>query len=305
MRRAISAVPVLLLALACAPAGAAEHPLLPAPAIPPALQALEAKADSLQITSERLTLTSSLRLGHVPKVAREFVRLLDIKIEGVETTSPPAAALTATLFGSHVRLRYVEGHEYLFSWDLGRRDGGRPWVELGHGTLGALFGGVGTKPAETGTSGSERYRKLFTLLNNGTGIHELAPVTLYGQAVTGFEAQVEPKPAGGSTGPGGPQGAFDTARRPMQAPKDRLSVYFAASGAIVRAQVETGGGRAGATVTSDVPAIDFPYTIPAPPATHVISERLALERFSRHTSSQVRGPTESSSSSGTSRGPRK
>lgn len=305
MCRAAAAVLAVLLALACAPAHAAAGPLLPAPAIPPELQTLETKADALQITSERLTLTSSLRLGHVPKPAREFARLLDFKIEGVETSSPAATALTATLFGSRARLRYVEGHEYLFSWDLGRRDGGRPWVELGHDTLGALFGGVGTKPAETGTSGAERYRKLFTLLNDGTGIHELAPVTLYGQAVTGFEAEVEPQQAAGSTGSGGPQGAFDTATHPVQAPTDRLSVYFAASGAIVRAQVESGGASAGATVTSDVPAIDFPYTIPAPPVAHVISERLALERFSRHISSQVRGPTRSSSSSGTSRGTRK
>ncbi len=281
MRRAIAAVPLVLLALGGPPARAAEKPLLPAPAIPPALQAIEAKADALQITSERVSLSTSLRLGHLSKVAREFARLLELRIEGVETTSPPAAALTATLFGSHVRLRYVEGHSYLFSWDLGLHDGGRPWIELGHGVVGKLFGGLGTKPQETAASGAERYRKFFTLVNDGRGIHELAPSTLFGQAVTGFEEEIEPKQVSESTGSGGALGGFDAARRPrpVSQPEPRLSIYFAASGAIVRAQVLTGDAATGATVTVDFPAINFPYTIPPPPPSHVISEREALKRF--------------------------
>ena len=286
MGRATAVAVVALLALAAAPAQAAgaDHtepaPVLTLkPAIPPELAALEAKADALQVTSVRVSLRTSLRIGKVPKGLREFLRLFELKVEGVETTSPPAAALQVTLLGSHVRMRFAEGHVFLFSWELGLRDGGRPWIELGHGPLGRLFKGVGKAKVETDPSGAARYGKLFTLVNGGTGIHELAPTALYGQAVTGFQEQIEPQAASAGGETGGALGGFSAARRrpapvPKPAPKPTatLSIFFAASGAPVRVQIETGTAKAGSTVTADFPAIDFPYTIPAPPPSHVIGE---------------------------------
>ena len=285
MRRVIAAVPVVLLALACSPAHAAEGPLLPAPQIPPELQALETKADALQITSARVSFSTSLHLGHLSKAAREFARLLEFKIEGVETFSPPAAALSMTLFGAHVRLRYVGGRAYLFSWEFGRHDGGRPWVELGHGPVGRLFTSAAKVP-ETSTSGAQRWSKLFTLVNDGIGLHEIAPATLYGQPVTGFQEEVEQKAGAEAGASGGAFNGLSAARRPEPLPRVRptLTIYFAASGAPVRVQIQTGKGHINSTVTVDYPAIDFPYTIPAPPPSHLIAEAKLLKRFATPTS---------------------
>jgi hypothetical protein len=313
--RAATVAVLALLALGGAPAHAASPrrtepaaPLALKPAIPPQLAELEAKADALQITSARVSISTSLRLGHASKGVRELARLFAIKITGVETVSPPAAALTLKLFGADVRLRYVEGHAYVFSWGLGLHDGGRPWVELGHGLLGQAYGGVGKKPDVTPATGAARYGKLFTLVNDGIGIHELAPTTLYGQSVTGFQEELEPKAGLEAGSSGGAIGGL-AARRPLPAPpKPKLTVYFAAGGAPVRVQMETGDGHTGLILTADFPAIDFPYTIPAPPPSHVISEREALKRFPPRHSSQsfgIQGASESSQSVSTTTGPRK
>ncbi len=294
MGRAATVAVLALLALAAAPAYAAgpprtepAAPLTLKPAIPAQLAELEAKADALQITSARVSIGTSLRLGHASKGARELARLLEIKITGVETVSPPAAALTLKLFGADVRLRYVDGHTYVFSWGLGLHDGGRPWIELGHGLLGQTYGGVGKKPDVTPATGAARYGKLFTLVNDGIGIHELAPTTLYGQPVTGFQEEVEPKTGLEAGSSGGAIGGL-AARHPAP-PKAKLTVYFAAGGAPVRVQLETGDTHTGLTLTADFPAIDFPYTIAPPPPSHVITEREALKRFPPHGSSQAFG----------------
>jgi len=285
MGRAVVAVLAALLAASAAPARAAEKPLLLSSAVPPALLALETKADALQITSARVSLSTSLRLGSASKGLRELARLFEVKLEGVETTSPPAAAFSVTLLGGHFRMRIAGGHVYLFAWTLAAHDGGRPWIELEHGAVGRLFGTVGKEPREADSSGAKRYAKLFTLVNDGAGIHELPQSTLFGQALTGFEEEVEPKAASEGTGSGGGLGGFAAARRrhrPLPRPKPRLSIYFAASGAVVRVQVQTGDAKAGATVTADFPAIDFPYTIPPPPPSHVISERELVRRIGSH-----------------------
>ena len=193
MRRVLAAVPVVLLALSCATAQAATRaepapPLLLKPAIPAQLAELEAKADALRITSARVSISTSVRLGRPSKLARELARLLDFEVSGVETSSPPASALTIKLLGAHVRLRFAAGHVYLFVWALARHDGGRPWVRLGRGALGRLFGGLARKRAEKEVSGAVRYAELFTLLNGGAGIRALAPTTLYGQLGHGLRS---------------------------------------------------------------------------------------------------------------------
>lgn len=279
MGRAVVAVLAALLAIGAGSAHAAEKPLLLKPVIPPRLAELEAKADALQITSTRVALSTALHLQHESKAVRQFAKLLELKIEGVETTSPAAAAIDATLFGAQLRLRYVEGHTYTFSWALGKRDGGRPWVELGHGLLGRSLGDVGAKPAPGPVSGAKRFGKIFTLVNDGIGVHEVAGATLYGQPAVGFEEEIEQKAAAEGISTSGSTGITAAKHPAPVVPKPKLTIYFAASGAPVRVQVETATAGAGFGVTIDFPAIDFPYTIPAPPPSHVISEAALLKRF--------------------------
>jgi hypothetical protein len=285
VRRAAAVLVAALLATIAGSAQAAEKPLLLKPAIPPRLAELEAKADALQITSARVALSTSLHLEKESKGLRKLAKLLELGIEGVETTSPPAAAFNAKLFGTQLRLRYVGGHVYLFAWVLGKHDGGRPWVQLEHGAMGRLFGNVGKQPSPTPVSGATRFGKIFTLVNGGIGLHEVAPATLYGQPVSGFEEEIEQKAAGEGISSSG-VGTGVAAAKPPAPPKPKLSIYFAASGAPVRVQIASGTSHVGLTVTIDFPAINFPYTITAPPPSHVISEHALAKLAPARSSSQ-------------------
>jgi hypothetical protein len=254
---------------AAAPAGSAVPPLLLTPAIPPDLQALEARTQALQITSVRLSVKLAINPGKgVPKA---FAKLFGFSIEGVETASPPAATVKLVLFGSQVRLRIVGGQVYLFSWDLGLRDGGRPWIALGKGPLGKLFGNRGKSPSAKPQTGRERFGQTLTLLNDGRNLHELGPATVDGQPVTGFE--VEPESTASGTAGEGLVGAFSARKKAAPKPKIAMRIYFAESGMPVQIVISTGSAKQGTTVTADFPAINFPYTIPPPPASRVISER--------------------------------
>ena len=92
----------------------------------------------------------------------------------------------------------------------------------------------------------------------------MAPATLYGQPVTGFEEEIEQKAASEGISASGVTSGVAAAKTPP-APKPKLSIYFAAGGAPVRVQIASGSTRVGLTVTIDFPAINFPYTIAAPP----------------------------------------
>ncbi len=268
--------------------------LLPLPATVPAeLAELEAKSEALQITSLELKLTTSFNLG--PKAPKGLSKIFDLGVEGVETMTPPAAAIKLTLFGSHLRLRIVGKRHFLFSWALGRRDGGRPWIELGHGMLGKLLGATG------GSSGPKPVTKSFTsllaLLNGAGNLHALGSSTIDGQTVMGFEG--EPSSSSLSSGGAGELTGFASARsrtRPKRKAKLKeravLSLFFAANGLPVRTSLVATSGSSSFTVTLDLPAANFPDAIPAPPASHVITEARLKKLFPprvrrRHVSSTI------------------
>ncbi len=293
MRRAPLAVAaafaLLVLGIVSAPAAGSTAPpppalLLPA-AIPPDLQALEAKTEALQITSVRFSVKFTVNAGSA--IPKELAAVLGFSIEGVETVSPPAAAMRLVLFGQTLRLRVIGDRVYYFSWPLGRVDGGRPWVELGKGPLGKLLGGVGRQnnKSRLGPSGKERFGAMITALNEGKGIRELGASIVDGQPVSGFEEEPE-LGSSGSAGESALLGGFTAAARkpPPGAPrlKTTLRIYFAATGMPVHIVIASGTAQSGSMVTADFPAVNFPYTIPPPPPSHVISERSLERRFKPH-----------------------
>jgi hypothetical protein len=296
-------IPCPALAVSTIPSAPAPPLLLPA-SIPPDLKALEAKTEALQISSVRASL--KVGLSGAKGFSKELAKLFAFSVEGVETVSPPAAALKLVLFGAPLRLRLIGSHVYFFSWALGLHDGGRPWVELGKGPLGKLLGGgKAGRNLKPQPSGGERFRQLLTDLNDGRSLRELGPSTIDGQAVTGFEVEPEASSSGssGSLG-GGVAGGFAASKESDRAvPKPRtppgtkavpkpttlLSVYFAASGMPVRVLVDVRSGTEDSTVTADFPAINFPYTILPPPPSHVITEaQLSRLPSSRRSSRRVR-----------------
>ena len=64
--------------------------------------------------------------------------------------------------------------------------------------------------------------------------------------------------------------------------KVAMRIYFAESGMPVQIVISSGSAKEGMTVTTDFPAINFPYTIPPPPASRVISERRLMKLFPPH-----------------------
>jgi hypothetical protein len=263
-------------ALAAAPIGPGLLP--PPPTVPAALRDLEARTAALQITSLEFKLTTRIKFGK--RVPKGLASLLDFGLEGVETLAPPAAAIKMTLFGTLLRLRIVGSHAYLFNWPLGRRDGGRPWVELGKGALGKLLGGGGATARGGAKSGATRFTALLALLNDGRNLRALGPSTVDGQAVMGFEA--EPQATSNARGEVGALTGFSAAKdRAKAKPKEKviLSIYFAPSGLPVRVGVLSSEGKVSLSLVADFPAINFTDTIPAPPPDHVITEAKLKKRL--------------------------
>lgn len=286
-----AAFALCLLALAAAPGLAGPAPasgastpaplLLPAP-IPPDLQALETRMAALRLSSVRLSMKTSLHGGGGGGVT-DIAKLFDFGFSGVETISPDAAAGTFTLFGTTLRLRLVEGRVYLYFYALGRYDGGRPWIRLENGQLGKLLSPKKGTSTPVGASGAERFGQLIATINEGSDIRELGPATVDGQPVVGFSEQLEPT-SKVSLGGSGPLSGFSASKRrvPRTAPEPHvtLQIYIAASGMPVRLRLRSASGPVSLTEALDFFAINFPYTIPPPPPSHVIGEG-ALRRLER------------------------
>jgi hypothetical protein len=99
-----------------------------ASAQPAALQALEQKMSSLQVSSERVDAAVSISARKLPRKLRAL-RGLSV-VDSVEaSTTPPAASLTTKARGQTVTARVVGEDIYIDEPALAARDGGRPWVE--------------------------------------------------------------------------------------------------------------------------------------------------------------------------------
>jgi hypothetical protein len=286
-------VPLLVTSGSSRALAAGAPSLLPA-SVPPELAALEGKLDAIELTSIRLSLSTSVSIhGHGGgKNAAKLLSLFDTKAEAVETTEPRAGAIALTLFGTPLRLREVGASTYLYSYATGRHDGGRPWVRIEGGELGKLVGaGKGAGPP---ANAGQRFSALLTTINDGNDIRSLGARTLDGQAVVGFQEQPQRSSltAGGEEGEAGPLGGFVASRgharakkkakkRKPPTPHTTLEVFFAASGMPVRVALVSAIGDISENAVIEIPSINFPYTIAPPPAAQIIGER-ALALLRRH-----------------------
>ncbi len=279
---------------AVAAEGAPAPPTAPAQTptvLPPTLLALEQKMEALKVTSLRFSAQTSIT---VPRKGHEILRFLkllgDSRVSGEETISPPAGNITLNLFGGHpFTLRVVGKTMYVYVRALGRVDHGRPWIRLGRGGLAELVTEENGKhikvpktPAPTigePALAEPPFAGLRKVLAGAEEVREVGAGTLYGQPVTNFLAILEPAQLER-------EHLASTSRLlppPTQPPTVTLETSLAQDGLPVRTVITERDKGTVVTVKLDIPAINFPLVIAAPPASRTITvARLReLERRAR------------------------
>jgi hypothetical protein len=269
------------------------------PIAPPALLALEQKMGELKITSLRFSEQTSIaiprrehKLGPLKKLLKLFG---DTGFSGEATTSPQAGNFTVDLLGYPFKLRVVNGTTY---WDI--RAPARKhwpssidWIRLGPGGLAEVIKVDGKSPRKsvkvtmptpaTPALAQPPFAKLTETLATATEVRELGPRTLDGQPVTSFLAVLQSEAL--KSEPFASAALAPPLPRPTSQPStDTLEVSFAQSGLPVRIVISQSNDQTTTSATLDIPAINFPLVIEAPPSDQTISvARLrALERRHRH-----------------------
>jgi hypothetical protein len=254
--------------------------------IPPTLAALEQQWAELKITSLRYTSKTSFQVTHGGRKLRCLLRLLGGGSQSGEyTTTPAAASVSFELFGTKWRLRQVGTAVYEYVGPLARYDRGRPWVRLGKGGLSELFtvNGHHVRSAPPRELLSPRpplteppFSQLNKLLAGAHEIRELGSATVDGQSVTRFLVTLEPAQleteVSAVTSSVGRVAASSTAT---------LELALAASGLPVRTEVTVHASEVTSMATVEVPAVNFPLVISAPPAAKTTTLR-RLQQLARH-----------------------
>jgi hypothetical protein len=283
------------LASAAEPAPAPVPTPVPAPAhapLPASLVGLEQKMEELQVTTMRFSSETTFAVSRGNHGLSKLLKLLlPTGVSGEEALSPAAGKFTLTLFGHPFKLRVVGGVTYL---DLSGRGRGphhryhHIWVKLGPGGLLEIFtvNGKHLKSPKTPKSTVSQpslveppFTGLRKALAGAEEVRETGVSTLYGQPVTSFLAILEPEQLEHE------KDLASTSRRlpSPQPPMVTLETSLAPNGLPVRTVLTEHGDGLTVTATVDIPVIDFPLVIEAPPASQTISiARLRkLERRAR------------------------
>ncbi len=268
--------------------GWALTPAAPNAQAPSRLQELEQKMEALQVSSERFTLTTALTGEKLPRALGGLFG--ELSASGEVTLSPEAGQVTVNLFGKPLVMRLVGGVSYLYVPELSEHDHGRPWIKLGRKPFSELLrsssGGVGAVTA----SSKPAFAGELKLIKEATALTEVGATTVDGQEVTHFTGIFNPAKA--EKAPRSITVKTARGRRVVHVPpikqSGRLELFIAPNGLPVRTilAITTSAGTAHrtkgvtVTVTLDIPAINFPLVVEAPPASETITlaQLKALEK---------------------------
>ena len=288
LRAALTSCAVLLATLLAAAARGA--PTAPATGPPPAeLAALAKKMEGVQLSSERFSLRTlvSAADSHLPREVEALLKLFNIVLSGEAANAPPEGTFKLTLLGHTLALRVVHGRGYVYDRALARRDRGRPWVDLGRTSLGALpvVGGPGNVNVASRV-GPISFKTLAAALAHARGVTQLGPGSVDGQAVTGFKATVNPSALEQAPPPFRPNrngilGPIGLGSAAASAPPNaQLEVFIAPSGLPVQTRITERSEGVTATLLFDILAVNFPLAVAPPPAQQTIAIA-ALRRLER------------------------
>lgn len=224
-----------------------------AAALPPELQTLEQKAQTLHIASERFSLNFTIK-----ERSGKETSIMGI---GTEQTSPPEAQLVETVGSKRLIVRVLGNNLYESYPGLARLDGGRPWV---HASESSISEETGVNPAEAPKSLSES----FSLVNSAAeGVQEVGPATVDGQATTEFTARIDLAQLVSRFGA--------TLVQKLQAAgigDATLALYIAPTGLPVRTSISIPVEGGSITTTGDILATEVPVSVRAPSARETISQ---------------------------------
>lgn len=268
--------------------GAAQSvPDATAATLPPSLVTIEQKMSGLEITSLRFSLTTSVSVPPGEHEALHLLKLLglDEQMSGEVTTAPAAANVSLDFFGQPLTLRVVGKTVYAYFAKLGRADHGRPWIQFGRGGVAELFKVKGQRVRSKGKTtealakepkiAEPPFAELAKLFAGAREVSELGPATVDGQPVTRFIAVLEPTQLDSGT-------SASTARVPIPTSSTgTLEVAFASDGVPVQIIIARHSSTETASITVEIPAVNFPLTIEAPPAAQTISMR-QIRKLEKH-----------------------
>jgi hypothetical protein len=273
----------------------------PPPAIPADLAALEQKMGELRVNTERFTLKTAVSGLKLPHGLGAILGLLAVSISGEATRSPATANVTLKAGGHATYIRQVGSTAYLYLPSFAPYDGGRPWIDSGSPETGSLFGGSPgslsdpvagpqeeASPLDVLSTGSDGFTGLIKAVNAARSVSELGAGTVDGQSVLGFRAVLDP--AAFEPKPSKRPAIKGRLRIGVRPPKRTLGleVFIAADGlpvhTVLTETTSSGKGLAlRVTASLDLPEVNFPLIIEAPPASQTITQaRFAAIEQRRH-----------------------
>jgi len=252
------ALPATAVALASAPAAASAAAVLP-----PELQALEQKAQTLHIASERFS------LDFVIKEASG--KQLSVAGTGVAQLSPAKGEVVETVGHKRIVVRVLGDDLYESIPGLRRLDGGRPWVRVKESELSEQTG-------VNFTAAPKDLTESFSLINSATeGVQQVGAVTVDGQATTEFTASIDIDQLFSRFGTKLVQKLQSVGVRSAT-----LELFLAPSGLPVRTSFTIPVEGGSITVTSDILATEVPVSVEAPPARETISAAELAKLVRKH-----------------------
>jgi hypothetical protein len=262
--------------------------------LPPELVAIEQHTSELKLMSLRFVLRESTVFPAGDHELAALVKLFggEETTTGEETLAPAASNVSLIWFGQRLTLRTVGGHDYAETPRFGQVDHGRPWVKLGRGGLDELLT-IGGRPFPVAqnakptsgvpTDAQPPFAALERELSGAREVHAAGEGDVNGQSVTSFAAVLEPSQLEGA-------GGKPLVSRSLPAPAPptgTLDVSFAANGLPLSIVIRVQDPQLTDTATLEIPAVDFPLVIQAPPAARTIGIR-SFQRFARQSEASKR-----------------
>jgi hypothetical protein len=238
---------------ASAAAVAPAPPAFAAATLPPELQVLEQRAQTLPIASERFSLDFTIKEPSGSQITLTGV--------GTGRISPPEAQVLETVGSKRLVVR-VLGHDLYESVPgLARLDGGRPWVHLRESALSEQTGvNFASAPQDLAES--------FSLINSAAeGVQQVGPATVDGQATTEFTASVNLEQLFSRLG-----NTLVQKLRSVGIRDATVALYLASNGLPVRTSFSIPVEGGSITTTTDILATEVPVSVNAPPKAKTISE---------------------------------
>lgn len=303
VRRGLLLILVLFVgSVLAAPARGATSLLVAQPAVgtaplPPELQALQQKAQSLRVSSERFSAEEWLDegaaslLGGSSKLPRYPATKASLKGEagvpfvsltGTQSFLTGRAEFQGSLFGKlKTGGRIIGSTDYAYEPVIAKLDGGRPWVRShGRSIKESLKVGPLGSNLELGGAGGP-FTTVFAMLDQGQPVQQRGAVEVDGQSAVGFNATIAASQLVNL------EAKQREALEKLKITSIAVEVFIASSGLPVRTsylfQSVSGGITTDLiTVRSDVLALNVPVSVHAPPARRTITDA-ALTKLLRKT----------------------